>query len=55
MYKVYEIQSVNYKPKYLPYYGSLVCSSQTPIIKIGFDEHTTKEVNELIGYELLAH
>lgn len=28
-YKVYEIRSVNYKPEYLPYYGSLVYSSQT--------------------------
>lgn len=54
-YKVYEIRSVNYKPEYLPYYGSLVYSSQTPIIKRGYEAHTSKEVNELIGYELLAH
>lgn len=53
-YKVYEIRSVNYKPEYLPYYGSIVYSRQTPIIKRWFAAHTAKEVNELIGYELLA-
>ncbi len=52
---VYEIRHVNYKQEYIPYYGSLVYSSQTPIIKRGFEAHTAKEVNELIGYELLAH
>ena len=47
-YKVYEILSVNYKQEYIPYYGSLVYSSQTPIIKREFEAHTAKEVNELI-------
>lgn len=53
---VYEIRHVNNKPEYLPYYGSKIYMSQTSLMKNGsWKACTANEVNELIGYELLAH
>lgn len=52
---VYEIRHVNYKPEFLPYYGSQVYKCQTSLIKKGrWKACTANEVNALLGIELLT-
>lgn len=53
---VYEIRHVNYKPEFLPYYGSQVYKSQTLLMKKGcWKACTANEVNALLGIELLTN
>ena len=53
--KIYQIKHVNYKPEFIPYCGQLISTFQKPLTKRGhFYAMTAKEVNNLVGFELLA-
>lgn len=53
--KIYQIVHVNYKPEFIPYCGKLVYTSPDNLTRRGrYFALTAKEVNKLIGFNLLA-
>lgn len=54
--KVYEIVTANYKPGFVPFRGHLVYSSPEALTRRGrYYPMSAKAVNDLLGFELLAH
>lgn len=54
--KVYEIVTANYKPGFVPFRGQLVYSSSEALTRRGrYYAMSAKAVNNLLGFELLAH